>query len=261
MMKFFAGKEEALSPAIREQSKRVRHALTDGDPQSLPRSRHELGKALHLSAPHPLHPGWPESTPALRLRDGAVVRLRPIQKNDGAAWITQRLKDEGVLRSVEPTVANSWRETHSPRGWRLMYATMRHLAKHGEVVPLAIELDGRFVGQLTLGGIHHGTASECWIGYWVYSAYAGRGIATAACALGTDHALMRVGIHRITATYLPDNPASQAVLERCGYRHEGYLRKNLHIDGRWRDHNLMALVAEDYPDSAALRLRRVGYFR
>lgn len=73
---------------------------------------------------------------------------------------------------------------------------------------MVIELDGRFVGQLTIGNIQHGGISDAWIGYWVSSAVTGRGIATAACALGVDHAFRRIGLHRLTATYLPSNPAS-----------------------------------------------------
>ena len=37
---------------------------------------------------------------------------------------------------------------------------------------------------------------------------AGAGIATVACGLGTDHAIHRVGLHRVTATFMPGNPAS-----------------------------------------------------
>ena len=131
---------------------------------------------------------------------------------------------------------------------------LKRLAADGAVVPLVIELDGSFAGQVTLGNIQHGAVGECWIGYWVASPHMGRGIATAACALGTDHAIERVGMHRVTATYLPYNPASGRVLAACGYREEGFLRRNLHIDGQWRDHHFVAINAEDYPTTAVERL-------
>ena len=113
-------------------------------------------------------------------------------------------------------------------------------------------------GQVTLGNIQHGIVSECWIGYWVHSPFMGRGIATAACALGTDHAFYRVGMHRVTATYLPSNPASGRVLRACGYREEGFMRRNLHIDGEWRDHHFVALNVDDFPSSAVSRLAAAG---
>ena len=112
--------------------------------------------------------------------------------------------------------------------------------------------------RVTLGNIQHGAIGECWIGYWVYSRYSGRGIATVACALGVDHAFARVGMHRVTATYLPGNPASGKVLANVGFREEGYLRENLHIDGEWRDHYFVAQNIDDLPGSAVERLAARG---
>ena len=127
-----------------------------------------------------------------------------------------------------------------------------------------IEVDGAFAGQVTLGNIQHGIVSECWIGYWVHSPFMGRGVATLACALGVDHAFARVGLHRLTATYLPDNPASGTVLEHNGFREEGYLHRNLHIDGQWRDHLTFVVTGEQLAASGPLvdRLhsRHTGHF-
>lgn len=129
------------------------------------------------------------------------------------------------------------------------------------MVPFIIELDGHFAGQVTLGAIQHGSLSDCWIGYWVHSAFMGRGLATAACALATDHAFRRIGLHRVTATYLPGNPASGRVLAVNGFREEGYLRENLHIDGRWQDHHFVAQNIDDHPGTCVDRLRRSGRLR
>lgn len=203
---------------------------------------------------HPVHPGWPEITPALELPGGGVVQLRPLQLSDGRAWAHHRIKDEATLRPVEPTVSGTWAEAHSHQMWRINWKSLRTMAQQGQVVPLVIEYNGRFAGQVTLGNIQHGAVSECWIGYWVVSELYGRGLATAACALGTDHAFARVGMHRVTATYLPDNPASGRVLSHCGFREEGFLRRNLHIDGAWRDHHFVAQVRDDYAGSAVERL-------
>lgn len=210
---------------------------------------------------HIIHPGWPESTPYVRLPDGGRLRLRPLTSRDGRHWCQQRLLDEALLRPVEPTAHDGWEAAHSPAAWRAFFSGIRSSARRGDVVPLVIELDGRFVGQVTLGTIQHGSVSDCWIGYWVFSAEQGRGVATAACALGTDHAFRRLGLHRVTATFLPDNPASGRVLELNGFREEGYLRANLHIDGRWRDHHFVAQVIGDHRDTCVERLRRAGRLR
>lgn len=218
-------------------------------------------RAPRTGATHPLHPGWPEATPAVQLPDGTAVRLRPLLRGDGREWQRMRLRDEDYLRPVEPTAQESWRSAHSPSAWRNNLMTLRDLANRGIVVPLVIEVDGKFAGQVTLGNIQHGSVSSCWIGYWVFSQYMGRGIATVACGLGTDHAFHRIGMHRVTATYLPSNPASGAVLAANGYRSEGLLLRNLHIDGQWRDHHHVAQTEDDHPASCVVRLRSAGRIR
>lgn len=204
------------------------------------------------------HPGWPEPTPTVHIPGNSTLRLRPLSPRDGKDWARMRVVDESILRPVEPTVPGTWEDAHSPAAWRANWSNLRRFAGDGIIVPLAIELDGRFIGQVTLGNIQHGAIGECWIGYWVYSRYSGRGIATVACALGVDHAFARIGMHRVTATYLPDNPASGRVLANAGFRPEGYLRENLHIDGAWRDHHFVAQNIDDLPGSAVERLAARG---
>lgn len=225
--------------------------------------------AGRLSSPasgevNPNHPGWPEATPVVRMRPtpafphGLSVRLRPLMRGDGGAWRQQRIEDREFLKPVEPTLPTSWNSAHSQSAWWNHLMFLRDSARSGTVVPLVIEVDGQFRGQLTLGNIQHGGVSECWVGYWVHSGVHRAGIATAACALGVDHAFHRVGLHRVTATYLPGNPASGKVLHNNGFRDEGFLHRNLHIDGAWRDHHFLALNREDFASSAVERLRSSG---
>lgn len=217
--------------------------------------------------PHPIHPGWPESTPSVllppseALAEGGEVRLRPLLRKDGADWRQQRIADEEFLRPVEPTMPTTWRDSHNQQAWWSHLTQLRSAAREGIVVPCVIELDGRFVGQLTLGNIQHGGIAECWIGYWVYSQVHKAGVATAACGLGVDHAFSRMGLHRVTATFMPENPGSRKVLVANGFRREGYLRRALHINGAWRDHHLMAIVRDDYRSTAVERLREQGRIR
>ena len=45
---------------------------------------------------------------------------------------------------------------------------------------------------------------------------------------------------------MPNNSASQALLQRCGFRREGYARKFLKINGVWRDHLLFAVIEDEW---------------
>jgi RimJ/RimL family protein N-acetyltransferase len=62
-------------------------------------------------------------------------------------------------------------------------------------------------------------------GYWVDPAYWGKGIASSALARVKDYLLHECHAERIQAVVEPDNAASMAVLEKCGYQREGLLRK------------------------------------
>ncbi|WP_018024286.1 GNAT family N-acetyltransferase [Corynebacterium ulceribovis] len=219
---------------------------------------------MYLSAPpvgqgkhSAMHPGWPYSTEQVATRRG-TVGLRPLRWADGDAWRRLRVSDEELLRPYEPTVAGEWAQAHDRQGWRSSFQQLRHLALTGAAVPMVIEVDGHFAGQLTLGNIAHRPVSSCWIGYWVHSNFTGGGVATAAVALGVDHAFGPVGLHRVEATVRPDNAASRAVLSANGFRQEGLLRANLHIDGRWEDHLLVAQVAGEHRRSAVARLAAAG---
>lgn len=207
---------------------------------------------------HPVHPGWPESTHAVTLADGAFLRLRPLLNSDGAAWRQLRLANQQFLQPVEPTVSSTWENAHTRQAWNRTFSYLRMGAGEGSIVPMVIELEGKFVGQLTLGNIQRGVSNEGWIGYWVHSEVTGRGVAKAAVALGTDLAFQRIGMHRVTATYLPSNPASGVVLAANGFAEEGVLRRNLHIDGQWQDHIFMAQVEDDFERSCVDRLRDSG---
>lgn len=192
-------------------------------------------------------PGWPFSTGVVRAQGGRgpLVRLRSLTKKDGGAWRQLRIEDENTLRPVEPTVEASWEAAHSRGQWRRTWGMLQASARRGMVIPGVIEVEGSFAGQLTLGNIQHGIVSSCWIGYWVHSQLWGRGVATAAVALGVDHAFRTVGLHRVEATVMQDNGPSRAVLAKAGFRQEGYLIRNLHINGRWQDHMLMAVTKEE----------------
>jgi ribosomal-protein-alanine N-acetyltransferase len=74
----------------------------------------------------------------------------------------------------------------------------------------------------------------------------GQGMATEAARALVDYGFWDLRLHRIWASCLPDNPASARVLEKTGFRREGYLRKNLRVHGVWRDSYLYGLLAEEW---------------
>ncbi len=203
------------------------------------------------------HPGWPLSVGPLRVAAG-VVGLRPIRLRDAAQWSRARLADRAHLEPWEPMTELNWEVRHSVSAWPSVCSGLRSEARRGRMLPYAIELDGEFVGQITVGNVTHGALRSAWIGYWVASASTGGGVATGALALGLDHCFGPVGLHRVEATVRPENAPSRAVLAKAGFREEGLLKRYLEVDGAWRDHLLVAMTIEELEGSVAASLVHSG---
>ncbi|MGP4054020.1 GNAT family N-acetyltransferase [Mycobacterium sp. 4D054] len=212
---------------------------------------------MNLLSSRSQHPGWPLAVGPLRVPAG-VVRLRPVRLRDAAQWSRIRLADRAHLEPWEPTAELNWELRHAVSSWPSVCSGLRSEARKGRMLPYAIELDGQFAGQLTIGNVTHGALRSAWIGYWVASEFTGGGVATAALALGLDHCFGPVTLHRVEATVRPENGASRAVLAKVGFREEGLLKRYLDVDGAWRDHLLVALRIEELNGSVAAALVRAG---
>ncbi|MGW5521068.1 GNAT family N-acetyltransferase [Gordonia sp. NPDC003950] len=205
----------------------------------------------------PVSPGWPATLGPLGTRAGAVS-LRPVKLRDGKDWSDLRIRNQNSLLPWEPSGTGSWASRHQVSSWPPLFSVLKSEAKRGTLLPFVIELDGRYVGQLTVGNIQRGAVRTAWIGYWIDAAHAGQGITTAAVALGVDHCFGAVGLHRLEATVQPENAASQAVLMKVGFRREGLLERYMDVNKRWRDHYLFGFTVEEVEGSVAEALVRSG---
>ena len=84
------------------------------------------------------------------------------------------------------------------------------------------------------------------LGYWVGEPYARRGYTTEAVALVLGYAFGELELHRVEASCLPNNAASRGVLDKLGFTREGLARGYLRIEGAWRDHDIYAMLKEDW---------------
>jgi len=190
---------------------------------------------------------WP-----VELREGGIL-LRPLRRTDARRW--------RALRNANVDWLAPWEATH-PGPERAptfgeMVSTFSREARAGRMLPFAVELNGRLVGQLTVSGITWGSMRSGHIGYWVDRAAAGRGVIPTAVAMAVDHCFFDLGLHRVEVNIRPENAASLRVVEKLGFRSEGLRRDFLHIDGAWRDHATFALTAPEVPGGLLARWRAV----
>jgi ribosomal-protein-alanine N-acetyltransferase len=184
-----------------------------------------------------------EPTPAIA---GEGVVLRVPQISDFAEWAALRAASRDFLTPWEPTwPADDLTRTSFRRRIRRYSEDQRSdlayaffvFRKHDDVL----------VGGLTLANIRRGCAQAGSLGYWMGAPYARRGLMTAAVNAVIPFAFSTLRLHRIEAACIPGNVASVRLLEKTGFRREGFARQYLCIDGAWQDHLLYARLNEDQP--------------
>ncbi len=98
------------------------------------------------------------------------------------------------------------------------------------------------LGTCSYTNVVRGPLLACSLGYQIARSHQGRGLMVEALTATNAFVFDRLRLHRIMASYRPENSRSARVLERLGFAREGIARDFLFIDGAWRDHVLTALV-------------------
>jgi ribosomal-protein-alanine N-acetyltransferase len=181
--------------------------------------------------------------PALRLETPRLV-LRPPERGDHADWARLRRDSRPFLSRWEPT----WARDHlSAAAFRNRVAWARRVIEEDKGAPLFLfeREGGRLLGAITLDNVRRGPAQSGTVGYWIGAEFAGRGYMSEALGAVREHAFGDMDLSRLEAACLPENKASRALLERCGFKYEGVAQSYLQIDGRWRTHVLYAALRAD----------------
>jgi len=110
---------------------------------------------------------------------------------------------------------------------------------------------GAFIGKIALSGVMRGAMLGAHLGYWMDVSAQGQGLATEGIGAVLDFAFGPLGLHRIQAAIMPKNPRSLHVIEKVGFRREGYAERYLRIAGLWEDHIIFARTREEHEVSRA----------
>ena len=181
--------------------------------------------------------------PPVRLAYGRVV-LRPPVESDWREWSSLRSRSRGFLKPWEPTWGDDTL-TRTAFRRRLRGYARDWTADRGYAFFIFHAENGRFLGGVTFSNVRRGIVQTSSLGYWIGQPHAGRGHMTDAMQAVLRYGFDHLDLHRIEAACVTDNTASWRVLEKSGFRREGLARKCLRINGRWRDHVLLALLDSD----------------
>ncbi|MEU3981486.1 GNAT family protein [Streptomyces sp. NPDC026672] len=172
----------------------------------------------------------------------ADVTLRLVTSADAAALSAAYVGNRAHLAPWEPRRPESF---FTPEGQAERIAARLREFAEGAAVPWVLVSGERIVGTITLTGITRGPFCSAHLGYWIAADRQNRGLAGAAVRSVCGTARDEVGLHRIEASTLVTNTASQRVLTKCGFEPIGTAPRYLHIDGAWRDCRLFQRVLHD----------------
>lgn len=176
--------------------------------------------------------------------ENAGYLLRLPRNSDFDKWHRLRSDSRSFLEPWEP----KWRFDELTMGsFRARVIRSRQEFRSGQAIPLLVfsKPEAALLGGLTIGYIRRGVAQSCMIGYWMGARHAGQGHMFAALQLVIPYIFSGLELHRIEAACIPDNGRSVRLLEKAGFRREGYLRQYLKINGEWRDHVMFSMLADD----------------
>ena len=167
------------------------------------------------------------------------LRLRKLTMRD-AMDIFEYGQDPEVARHVMWTAHRSVGEA------RAYLRFMLRKYRAGDAASWGIELKSnrKIIGTIGYMWIQEDNAAAE-VGYSLSRRYWGQGIMTEALHAVILYAFDMLHLNRVEAIHETDNPASGAVMRKCGMQYEGRQRQKLYNKGRYVDVDVYAILRSD----------------
>ena len=164
---------------------------------------------------------------------GTRVYLRHPRARDERAAVDAALRSQEHLHPwVFPPASTAEYRGHLQRGERLDCELFHIVTRDGDEI----------AGFINVNNIVHGNLQSAVLGYGAFLPHAGTGLMGEAMALVLHTAFTSMALHRVEANIQPGNARSRRLVERTGFRLEGYSPEYLRVDGAWRDHERWAIT-------------------
>jgi RimJ/RimL family protein N-acetyltransferase len=171
------------------------------------------------------------STPRTTLREVSGADLPDLLEINGDPEVTRYLP---YVTWASDADATAWLER------------MQALDESGNASQLVIarNKDDKVIGTALLFKYDEGS-NRVELGYVLGRMHWRQGYAAEALGALLDHLFGAMGIRRVEAEVNPDNEASNALLRKLGFRHEGFLRQRWVAKGEAYGVNVYGLLADD----------------
>ncbi|RAI89776.1 ribosomal-protein-alanine N-acetyltransferase [Paenibacillus pabuli] len=169
------------------------------------------------------------------------IHIRDISVDDAAGLLQLQKENRDFFESYAPTRTD---EFYTMEGQLKRIQKQAEDRKNDQAYNFGIftNTDNILVGTVSLFQVMRGPLQSAYIGYDLDRKNNGRGYTTDAVRLVVDHGFNTLKLHRIEAGAMTHNIASIRVLEKAGFQKEGIARQNVHINGKWEDHQILAIL-------------------
>ncbi|TWE04984.1 ribosomal-protein-alanine N-acetyltransferase [Neobacillus bataviensis] len=168
------------------------------------------------------------------------IFLRPFIEEDSEALLDLLIRNRSFFEkfSMERSIDFYTRESQRKRIEQFEEDRKTDLAYNFGI----FKHDDSLIGTINLFQVLRGSLQSAFIGYFLDEQYNGKGYMTDAVTLVIDYAFNELELHRIEAGVMPHNIGSIRVLEKSGFHKEGIAVKNVKINGKWEDHQVLAII-------------------
>jgi [ribosomal protein S5]-alanine N-acetyltransferase len=151
------------------------------------------------------------------------IRLRPFRMSD-ADKLTEMANNKNISRNLRDGFPHPYTREDA-------VTFIRHCLEMPRDTFFAIEFKGEYVGNISLSPCQDVYRKSAEIGYFIAEPFWNKGIASAAVNMIVQFGFNNLGIMRIHTGVYEYNPASQRVLEKCGFTKEGVFKKAIYKEG------------------------------
>jgi len=184
-------------------------------------------------------PGFPcLITPRLVLRAFALADVLPLVALAGNYEVARNTLN----------IPHPYREEDARRWVQITHEN--YVQQTGYAFAMELRATGDFIGGIGLTLARRFDRAEA--GYWVGQPYWGQGLASEALAALLRFGFEELGLNKIYATHLAENPASGRVMLKNGMVKEGELVQHTKRDGRYHDLWQYRLTRAEYAAQAGV---------
>lgn len=174
---------------------------------------------------------------------GERIELRLATPDDADKYLKYQLDNKEFLEEFEPIKEDRY---YTIEGQRDELKARYSQFLNGSTISFGIFHNDLLLGKIRISNIILGSFKNANLGYSLHKDFLNQGYMSEAVGMVLDYCFNDLELHRVEASTLLNNIASQKVLLNNGFSELGINKNYLMINGKWQDHKTFYLTKEDY---------------